>query len=361
MNESQSLESLRNQIDQIDSDVHALINQRATLAQKVATIKKASGEQFSFYRPEREAQVLRAIKSRNNGPLHDEEVARIFREIMSACLALEQPLNVAFLGPEGTFTQQAALKHFGESMVSAPMATIKSVFREVEAESAHYGVVPVENSTEGVISHTLDLFVNSPLKICGEVALRIHHHLLALNKNTNQITKIVSHQQSFAQCREWLSKNYPQIDQITVSSNAEAARIAANDENTAAIAGEVAEQTYGLNRIAGNIEDSPNNTTRFLIIGHQDSDPSGEDKTSLLVATKNKPGALYHLLKPLSDSKISMTRIESRPAKKGNWEYVFFIDINGHEKQAHIAETLGLLQDQASLFKILGSYPCAVL
>ncbi len=363
---TQSLDDIRKRIDAVDAEIQRLISERATLAQAVAQVKQATPadaaeaeEEVKYYRPEREAQVLRKVLERNQGPLPGEEMARLFREIMSACLALEQPLSVAFLGPEGTFTQAAALKHFGHSVRTQPMAAIDEVFREVEAGSAHFGVVPVENSTEGVINHTLDMFMRSTLSICGEVELRIHHHLLG--RARQNIRKIYSHQQSLAQCREWLDSHLPDVERVAVSSNAEAARRAAEEEGTAAIAGEVAAEIYGLPILEAKIEDNPDNTTRFLVIGRQPTPPSGEDKTSLLVSTPNRPGALYRMLAPFERNGISMTRIESRPSRLANWEYVFFIDINGHAEEPRVAKALQDLRDESPMFKVLGSYPKAVL
>jgi len=361
MSEREQLKKVRERIDNLDTELMRLINQRAECAQEVARIKRAHDPEATFYRPEREAQVLSNVMEVNTGPLSDEEMARLFREIMSACLALEQPLTVAYLGPAGTFTQSAALKHFGHSIQSEAMNTIDEVFREVEAGSCSYGVVPIENSTEGVITHTLDMFLQSPLRVCGEVELRIHHHLLSQSETLDQVRRIYSHQQSLGQCREWLDAHLPGVERIPVSSNAEAAQIAKQESGAAAIAGQTAAELYQLNILSANIEDQPDNTTRFLVIGSQDVPPSGEDKTSLLVSTKNQAGSLYRLLKPLSDSGVSMTRIESRPSHCTNWEYVFFLDIKGHKDVQKVNDALQALKQEADLFKILGSYPRAVL
>lgn len=362
--EASALAKLRERIDQIDQQIQQLISERARCAQQVAEVKlRGKGdEEPVFYRPEREAQVLRAVMERNQGPLSNEEMARLFREIMSACLALEKPMRIAYLGPAGTFTQAAALKHFGHSVNSVSMATIPDVFREVEAGAANYGVVPVENSTEGVINHTLDMFLTSPLQICGEVQLRIHHHLLARpGVDRQSITRIYSHQQSLAQCRQWLDAHWPQAERIAVSSNAEAARRAAKEEGVAAIAGEMAGELYGLSPIARNIEDRPDNTTRFLIIGREKVAPSGHDKTSILVSMKNRPGALYSLLEPFHRLNISLTRIETRPSPSGTWAYVFFIDLEGHVQDPVVKQALELIGEDVVELKHLGSYPIAVL
>ncbi|MEE2731497.1 MAG: prephenate dehydratase [Pseudomonadota bacterium] len=360
-----TLETLRDTIDQLDQQIQELINQRAHCAQQVADVKQgamAEGEKALFYRPEREAQVLRRVMERNVGPLGDESMARLFREIMSACLALEEPMSIAYLGPEGTFTQAAAQKHFGHAVKTAPMATIDEVFREVESSSAHYGVVPVENSTEGVVNTTLDSFTHANVSICGEVELRIHHHLMVgPNTREDAITRIYSHQQSFAQCRQWLDAHYPTADRIPVSSNSDAARRMKSEWNAAAIAGEVAAEMYGLKVLASNIEDNPHNSTRFLIVGREQVPPSGEDKTSIIVSMKNKPGALYELLAPFHEAGIMLTRVETRPSKDGTWAYLFFIDFEGHESTEAIKRCLKRVEEMAVYVKRLGSYPKAVL
>ncbi|EXJ14332.1 prephenate dehydratase [Imhoffiella purpurea] len=356
------LDAVRQRIDDIDQEILQLISERARCAQRVAHIKTESdGRAVQFYRPEREVSILRRIKESNPGPLDGEEMARLFREIMSACLALERPLNAAFLGPEGTFTQAAAIKHFGHSVVTKAMATIDEIFREVEAGACDFGVVPVENSTEGVVNHTLDLFMSSPLRITGEVSLRIHHHLMSKETDLAAIRTIYSHQQSLAQCRGWLDRYLPHAERVPVGSNADAARIAADDPGGAAVAGFQAAEIYGLEVLAERIEDDPGNTTRFLVIGKQDSPPSGQDKTSLLLSCRNKSGGLHALLLPLAAHGISMTRIESRPSRRGIWDYVFFIDIMGHRQDLPVAAALEHLEKDALLFKVLGSYPVAVM
>lgn len=361
MDETQ-LHVLRQRIDALDERLQALINERAALAQQVAQVKIATeGEAAIFYRPEREAQVLRKVLERNQGPLSGEEMARLFREIMAACLALERPMRVAYFGPAGSYTHAAALKQFGGSVTGVPLAAIDEVFREVEAGSADYGVVPVENSSEGVVNHTLDMFMRSRLKICGEVNLRIHHNLLSHATSLQAVHRVYAHSQALAQCREWLDANLGHAERVPASNNAEGARRVIEERDAAAIAGANAAEIYTLPMLAQNIEDNPANTTRFLVIGREDVSPSGEDKTSLLVAAHNKPGALYHLLEPLAQAGISMTRIESRPSRQGVWEYVFFVDIEGHAHDAKVAAALHGLEEEASLFKILGSYPKAVL
>ncbi|HHM05109.1 MAG TPA: prephenate dehydratase [Gammaproteobacteria bacterium] len=359
MKEQERLAVLRERIDELDLQIQNLICERARCAQGIARFKQSEqGDgQDSFYRPEREAQVLRRLRERNPGPLSDDEMVRLFREIMSACLALEQPLRVAYLGPEGTFTQAAALKHFGHSVATVAQQTIDEVFRDVEAGASHYGVVPVENSTEGVVTHTLDMFLNSPLKIVGEVQLRIHHSLLSKAAGLAAVKRVYSHQQSLAQCREWLNSHLANVERVPVNSNGEAARRAAEEENAAAIAGEQAAGLYGLQVLAPNIEDEPENTTRFLVIGRENVPPSGDDKTALLLAAPNRPGALYELLAPLAKHGISMTRIESRPSRRGVWEYVFFVDLLGHQIDPVVARALQQLREDSAMLRVLGSFP----
>ncbi|WP_019866292.1 prephenate dehydratase [Methylovulum miyakonense] len=354
------LAELREKIDALDAEVLRLLNERAKCAMEVAKTKIAQGEVGTFYRPDRESLVLRRIQELNEGPLSNDTVIRFFREIMSACLALEKPLEVAFLGPEGTFTQQAAFKHFGHAVKTVPAATISEIFNAVETGLCQFGVVPVENSTEGVISHTLDRLLASPLKICGEVEIRVHQNLLGLAENLADITTVYSHQQSLAQCRQWLDKYLPNPQRVAVSSNAEAARLAASDKQFAAIAGIAAADVYQLPVIEKNIEDIANNTTRFIIIGQQTSTSTGKDKTSLVVSTGNKPGALHRTLEPFARFGVDMVNIESRPSHQGLWDYVFFIDVQGHADDPQVAGALAALQGQVNMLKILGSYPKAV-
>lgn len=357
-----NLDELRERIDNLDGDILRLISERAECAKHVAEIKTKADPDAVFYRPEREAQVLRRIMALNKGPLDSEEMARLFREIMSACLALERPIKVAYLGPEGTFTQQAALKHFGESAISLPMAAIDEVFREVEAGAANYGVVPVENSTEGVVNHTLDSFMDSSMRICGEVVLRIHQHLLiSHNTRRDKVSRVYSHPQSFAQCRKWLDAHFPSAERVPVASNAEAARLVKSEWHSAAIAGDMAAKLYDLEKIAEKIEDRPDNSTRFLIIGNQDVPMSGEDKTSIVVAMRNQPGALHDLLEPFHRHQIDLTRLETRPSRTGVWNYVFFIDFKGHCEDPVVEAVLEEVRLRAAELKVLGSYPMGVL
>jgi len=360
------LDDIRQRIDAIDAQIHALINDRARLAQAVGISKHKDGHTVDFYRPEREAQVLRNALARNQGtdrgPLRDDEILRLFREIMSACLAQQEPLKVGFLGPEGTFTQAAALKHFGHSVRALALTSIEEVFHEVEAGAADFGVVPIENSSEGTVNNTLDMFLTSPLRICGEIELRIHQHLMGRMDSLEQIQRICAHTQALAQCRAWLEEHLPSAERVAVASNAEGARRARDEKGTAAIAGQAAAEVYGLNVLVSEIEDRPDNTTRFLVIGRKLFKPSGKDKTTLLVsaAATDASGALYRLLEPFAQNDINLTRIESRPSRRRKWDYVFFMDVEGHAEDTVLSKALAQLEKRASLFRVLGSYPQAV-
>jgi chorismate mutase / prephenate dehydratase len=365
-----TLDSVRARIDDIDRELQRLLNERAACALAVAKIKQAepSDQPPVFYRPEREAQILARIKKENQGPLPDDAIARLFREIISCCLNLEQPLTIAYLGPPGTYTEAAAVKQFGHFASTRALASIDEVFREVESEGAHYGVVPVENSTEGMVNHTLDCFMESPVLICAEVELPIHHALLVAKANDasgkpleEPIREIISHSQSLAQCRGWLDAHYPGIPRTPVNSNAEAARLVLERPGAAAIAGEMAAERYGLRIMASRIEDHPDNKTRFLVIGRQRVGVSGRDKTSILVSTRNEPGALYKVLEPFHRHGISLTRIETRPAKSGSWSYVFFIDFDGHQSDPKLETVLEEVRGVAMEVRSLGSYPQAVV
>ena len=368
--EKEFLDNIRQNIDAVDCEIQTLINNRAKLAQQVAVVKKshiannpaADNTNPIFYRPEREAQVLKAVMARNEGPIADEKMARLFREIMSVCLDLEAPQRIAFLGPVGTFTHAAALKHFGKAADTISLNTITDVFREVEAGTAMYGVVPVENSSEGVVNHTLDGFLSSTLKIIGEVELPIHQNfLVAEHTKLDGLSRIYSHQQSLAQCRHWLDVNYPNVERVAVSSNGEAARRLKNEWHSAAIAGDVAAAEYDLHKLYSNIEDNPSNTTRFLIIGQEAIAPSGQDKTSIMVSAHDKAGALIEILKPLSYHGVSMTSIETRPERPNKWAYVFFIDMDGHIEDPNVSAAIADIRPLVKDLRILGSYPKAVL
>jgi chorismate mutase/prephenate dehydratase len=334
-----------------------LLNGRADIAHEIGMLKQNG----AIYRPEREAQVLRRLQELNPGPMPAAAVARLFTEIISACRALEDSFSVAFLGPRGTFSEEAAIKHFGGSAGKVAAGSIDEVFRKVEAGSAGYGVVPVENSTDGAVGRTLDLLLDTSLKICGEIALPVHQCLLARRDGTTEdLSKIYSHAQSLAQCHNWLDQNFPRAVRVPVVSNAEAARLASTETGAGAIASRAAAELYGLDMLASNIEDEPNNTTRFLVIAAHDAAPSGRDKTSLVMSAANRPGAVHALLSPLAQHGVSMTRLESRPSRTGLWEYVFFVDIEGHQEDPNVARALEGLRSLAAFLKILGSYPTAV-
>ncbi|MCL2523747.1 MAG: prephenate dehydratase [Betaproteobacteria bacterium] len=355
-----ALAGVRADIDRIDGELLKLLNERARCAQKVGEIKAAHGEAGHIYRPEREAQVLRRLQEANPGPLPGENVTFFFREVMSACLSLEQPLAIAFLGPLGTFSESAATRHFGHAARLQPQDTIDDVFREVESGHAHYAVAPVENSTEGAVGRTMDLLLGTSLKICGEVELRIHQNLLSRETGLATVHRVYSHAQSLAQCHEWLNRMLPDAQRISVGSNAQAAQLAASEAGAAAIAGEAAAVRYSLPKLAENIEDEPNNTTRFLVLGRHDAGPSGRDKTSLIMSAPNRTGALHELLLPFSQTGVSMSRLESRPARNALWEYVFYVDIDGHREDAAVKRALDELGRRTAYLKILGSYPVAV-
>ena len=343
-------------IDELDRKILELLNERATHAQAIGTLK-GTGD---AYRPDREARVLARLRAANSGPLSNEAVTGIFRQTMSACLALEQTLRIAYLGPAGTFSQEAVVKHFGQFVATVPCATIEDVFRAAESEQTDHAVVPVENSTEGAVGRTLDLMCQTPLSICGEIRLRIRQNLLSTAATIGEVTKVYSHAQSLAQCTRWLARHLPDAPHVAVASNAEAARLAALEPGAAAIAGESAAALYALNVLAPHIEDEPNNTTRFWVLGRNRVPPSGRDETSLVMSAPNRPGAFHNLLEPFATHGVSMTRLESRPARTGLWEYLFFVDVAGHETDATVAAALAELQKKAPMLKILGSYPSAI-
>ena len=357
------LDKVRQRIDVIDRQLRELLNQRAACAQEVARIKARTeiGDTPVYYRPEREVQILARLRAENQGPLPDAHIERLFREIISCCLSLEQPLTVACLGPTGTYTEAAAIKQFGHFAKLRALKSVDDVFREVESGAAHYGVVAVENSADGMVKHTLDCFITSPLKVCAEIELPIHHALLVKRGGSaDGIREICAHEQSLGQCRHWLDTHYATQSRRPVASNAEAARMAGEQDGVAAIAGEVAADRYGLDILHTNIEDQADNKTRFFVIGNQTVEPSGRDRTSIMVATRNEPGALYKVLEPFHRHGISLSRIESRPSKSSNWSYVFFIDFEGHTNEQEIADVLLELASVATDLKNLGSYPRAL-
>jgi chorismate mutase/prephenate dehydratase len=357
------LAEIRQRINEIDERLQSLINERAEYAQKVGVAKGDLAQAVDYYRPEREAEILRKIKDRNDGPLRDEEMLRLFREIMSACLAQQEPLKVGYLGPEGTFTQTAVYKHFGHSVRALPFHTIDEVFQEVESGAADFGVVPIENSSEGSVNNTLDMFLTSPLKISGEVELPIEQHLLGQMTGLENIDRICAHEQSLAQCRGWLREYLPQVELIGMSSNAAGARRARDEAGTAAIGPDVAADVYDLKIMVGSIQDRRDNSTRFLVVGRKLLTASGDDKTTLLVSTSDTgagAGVLHTLLQPLADHGVNITFIESRPSQRQNWDYVFFMDIEGHANESPVSEALQELEQVSSLFRVLGAYPKAV-
>ena len=347
---------LRRDIDGVDDELLTLLNKRAALASRVGALKKGA----PAYRPEREAEILRRMAQANPGPLAAERVTGVFREVISACRGLEEAIRVTYLGPEGTFSEQAVRQHFGRAAEALPAASVDEAFRQCEAGVVQFTVVPVENSTEGVVGRTLDLLLTTPLRICGEIELRVQQNLLAKGA-LKAVRRVYSHSQSLAQCNAWLGQHLPNAERVPVASNAEAAQRAAKEKSSAAIAGQAAAERYGLKVLAKSIEDSPNNTTRFLVLGQLDAAPSGRDRTSLVMSAENKPGAVHALLTPLAENRVSMTRIESRPSRSRSalWEYVFFIDLDGHQKDAPLAKALAELQAKAAFLKVLGSYPVA--
>ncbi len=349
------LKDIRDQIDGVDARLVALLNERAKLCQQVGHIKQGA----AVYRPEREAQVLRRVREINQGPLPAEALTRLYVELMSACRGLEAEMSVAYLGPPGTFSEEAVIKHFGGAIKGLPCNSIDDTFQSVESGAAAYGVVPIENSTEGAVGRTNDLLFLKPVSICGEVMLPVHQCLMNRSGKADGFSKIYSHSQSLAQCRGWLNAHYQRVERVAVVSNAEAARLASLDDNAAAVAGRLAAQRYDLQIVAPNIEDEQRNITRFVVIGANGAGPTGRDRTSLVMATRNRPGAVHELLMPLAKHHVSMSRLESRPARSGLWEYLFFVDIEGHERDENVAEALAEMRDKATLVKVLGSYPTA--
>ena len=355
---AEDIDKLRSEIDALDGELLALLQRRARLAQRIGALKGGA----PAYRPERVAQILRRVAEQPGEPLQSDAVARVFREIISACRGLEQGLRVAYLGPEGTFSEQALRKQFGGAVEADAAASIDEVFRRCESGAAQFAVVPAENSTEGAIGRTLDLLLSTPLRICGEVELRIQQNLMARGTDLRAVRRVYSHAQSLAQCNGWLNQNLPGVERVPVASNAEAARRASEEAGAGAVAGEAAAARYGLDLLARAIEDDPNNTTRFLVLGNLDAAPSGRDRTSLVMSAENKPGAVHALLGPLAQNGVSMTRIESRPSRalrSSLWEYVFFVDLDGHQREARVAAALDELRRRAPFLKVLGSYPAA--
>ncbi|MFH1836560.1 MAG: prephenate dehydratase [Candidatus Omnitrophota bacterium] len=350
-----NLNDYRKDIDKIDSKIIELINDRGKASHEIGEIKKKRGQ--PIYSPDRESQVYERITKKNKGPLAGKSIEAVYREIMSACLSLEKPMTVAYLGPEFTFTHQASMKKFGSSVDYLSCGSIPEVFNEVERENADYGVVPIENSTEGAVNHTLDMFVDSALMICSEVFFPIHHSLLCKNTNMKNITRVYSNPQVFGQCREWLEKRLPHAKLRESYSTAKAAETASHHKYAACIASELAAKKYGLKVLARSIEDKANNVTRFLIVGKQASKPSGSDKTSLAFSIKDRPGVLHDMLSAFKKANINLTKIESRPSKKKLWKYYFFVDMEGHIENPKIKKAIRSLEGKCHFVKVLGSYP----
>ena len=361
MSSDQRINEFRTRIDALDDELVRLLNERARLSIEIGEIKRALEETPQFYRPDREAQILRRLSALNTGPLPDEDLLRVVREIISACLSLERQLRIAYLGPEGTFTHAAVLKHFGGAVEPSGMNSIGEVFRDVEAQASDYGVVPIENSLEGSVNQTLDCLGDSTLAICGEIVLAVHHQLLTREAALEDVQRVYAHEHALAQCRGWLDRHLSSAERIALGSNAAAAQRAQTEERAAAIAGTQAAERYDLKVRAANIEDHPQNTTRFALLGHSLPQPTGDDVTSVMFSTPNKPGALHAILSIIADAGISMSRIESRPKRSGNWDYLFFVDLLGHRDDANVAPALAKIESQAALFKVLGSCPRAVL
>jgi len=357
---SDDIGRLRKEIDALDAELLGLLHKRARLAQRIGALKGGA----PAYRPERESEILQRVAAQAGAPLSAESATRVFREVISACRGLEEELGIAYLGPEGTFSEQAVRKHFGGAVRAEPAASIDEVFRRCESGAAQYAVVPAENSTEGAVGRTLDLLLVTPLRICGEIELRVHQNLMApRGAALAGVKRVYSHAQSLAQCAAWLNQNLPAAERVPVASNAEGARRAGAEAGAAAIAGEAAAARFGLDLLARAIEDDPNNTTRFLVLGNLDAGPTGRDRTSLVMSAENKPGAVHALLSPLAANRVSMTRIESRPSRamrSALWEYVFFIDVEGHQQDQRVAAALAELRQKAPFLKVLGSYPVAV-
>lgn len=349
------LKLLRGEIDFLDEKICRLLNQRAEVAREIGRVK--SQFQKDPYNSQREEEIIKRMESQNTGPFPREAISAVFREIISACRSLEVELRVGYLGPPATYTHLATIERFGSSIQALPTESIEEIFKDVEMGKTSFGVVPIENSTEGVVSRTLDMFIESEVKICGEVLIRISHDLISLSGKPEKIRKIFSHPQALGQCRQWLRKNYPQVVLSEAISTARAAQMAAEDEEAAAIASSLASSLYGLKVIESRIEDYPHNYTRFLVLGRRAMERTGKDKTSLLFSISDSPGSLYEILKPFSAKAINLTKIESRPIKDKPWEYVFFLDFEGHLEDPEVQETLKEMKKRVLFSKFLGSYP----
>jgi chorismate mutase/prephenate dehydratase len=358
LSRKESVDALRKKIDHVDAKLLELLNERASLAKKIGQTKSLDGQ--DVFVPGREKEIFKRLSTLNAGPLPENSVHSIYREILSASRSLEAPLTVAYFGPEATYTHMAARERFGSSANYVPMASIADVFQEVKQGRAGYGVVPIENSTEGVVTHTLDMLVEADVKICAEVVLKVHHYLLSRSGKAEDVREIVSHPQALAQCRRWIASKYPQARVAEAPSTAQAAQRAAQDPALAAVASGLAKELYGLEIVARNIEDQANNITRFLVIGGRPLKPSGEDKTSIVFSVRDEVGVLHRMLDPFARNRINLSKIESRPLKEKPWEYVFFLDLEGHIEEPRIQRAIKKLQKVCLFIKILGSYPAAV-
>jgi chorismate mutase/prephenate dehydratase len=355
LNRIESVDALRKKIDQIDEKILRLLNDRASLAQRIGHQKRLTNQEI--YVPSREQEVLRKVSELNRGPLAASAVQSVFQEVIAACRSLETRLKVAFFGAEASYSHLAARRQFGSNAELLPTASIAEVFQDVARGEVSFGVVPIENSTEGVVAYTLDLLVDSRLQICAESFLNIHHNLLSRSGRTEEISKIVSHPQALAQCRAWLGRHFPQIQLEEVPSTSHAASAAARNDSVAAVSSSLAAELYDLKVIAANIEDQSHNITRFLIIGDQETKPSRRDKTSLVFSVKDEPGVLHRMLRPFASRRINLCKIESRPIKNKPWEYMFFLDLNGHRNEPRVKSAIAQLERHCVFFKILGSYP----
>ena len=361
MSGSKPLDELRRAIDAVDDELLDLLNRRAALTIEVGEVKRREGSDSEFYRPDREAKILRRLAEANTGPMPNKQLVRLVREIISTCLSLEKRLQVGYLGPAGTFTHDALLKHFGGAVEAVSASSIADVFREVESKACDYGVVPIENSLGGAVNLTLDSLARSPLRICAEVNLEIHHQLLSKANSVVELDCVYAHEQAFDQCRAWLHNHLPAAALVPLASNAAAAARVAKEPTSGAIASRHAGELYGIKALAENIEDNPHNTTRFIVLGRSSPGHTGDDRTSIMFTMPNKPGALHDILSILSDRGISMSRIESRPRRAGDWDYIFFIDLLGHPDDETVSAALVEIESRAAMFKLLGSCPRAIL
>ncbi len=359
IHQPKTLQKLRDQIDQIDIKTLNLLSKRAIIAKQVAKVKSKSKNK-NIFRPERESQIIRDIIKLNKGPLTDNNLEIIYKEIISSCLSLETEINVSYLGPTGSFSNLALKKFFGSMVSTVCRHSIIDIFADVVSSSVNYGIVPIENSNQGSIAQTLELLIDKPTMICGEINLNVRHFLLSKTKNISSISEIYAHEQTFLQCKDWINKNLHKCKKNIVSSNSEAARKAQLKKNSAAIASENCAREYNLRILKKNIQDFSNNVTRFIIIGNNTIGMSKDDKTSIVVSAANKPGSLYSLLQPLSKNNISMTKIESVPTKRKNWEYIFFLDIEGHSEEPKIKKALNSIKRKSTFYKNLGSYPKSI-